>query len=77
MISESLNLSGIDFCKKLGVTHHGDILKELRKFKLVRFFKIGNKYLYPTEDAKKVSEKLQKGEISIKTDKGYYITLNT
>jgi len=71
-----LNVTGKEFCNALGVAYNGDILKSLRTLKLVDFFKIGKKYMYPFEDVKKVSDMLRKGEISIKTNNGYYITLN-
>lgn len=71
-----LNISGRMFCKSIGLTYNGDILKCLRELGLVDFFKVGNKYLYPQEDVKKVSDKLRSGEISIKTNGGYYITIN-
>ncbi|WP_341217071.1 hypothetical protein [uncultured Wocania sp.] len=71
-----LNLSGKEFSEALGITYNGDILKELRSLQLVSFFKIGKKYMYPTEDVKKVSNMLRNNEISIKTNNGYYITIN-
>ena len=71
-----LNVTGKDFCNAIGIAYNGDLLKELRNLKLVNFFKIGKKYMYRYEDIEKVSNKLRKGEISIKTNKGYYITLN-
>lgn len=72
----SLNVSGKQFCEAVGITYNGDILKDLRSLQIVSFFKVGKKYMYPSEDIKKVSDKLRKGEISIKTNNGYYITLN-
>lgn len=72
-----LNISGKQFCEAIGLTYNGDILKELRNLQLVSFFKIGKKYMYPYEDVKKVSDKLRNNEISIKTNNGYYITLNS
>jgi hypothetical protein len=72
-----LNLSGKDFCNYIGVTYDRKILKQLREQKLViGFFKIGTKYFYPTEEGNKLSEFLRKNIISIKTDNGYYITIN-
>lgn len=71
-----MNLSGKEFCQMLGLTYNGDILKDLRNLQVVDFFKVGKKYMYPVEDVKKVSDKLRKGEISIKTNNGYYVTLN-
>lgn len=71
-----LNVSGKQFCEAVGITYNGQILENLRALKLVDFFKVGKKYMYPSEDVKKVSDKLRNGEISIKTNNGYYITLN-
>ena len=71
-----LNITGKDLCIKIGVAYNGQILKALRENGLVNFFKVGKKYMYPTEDAKKISDMLRSGEISIKVDGGYYITLN-
>lgn len=71
-----LNISSKEFCKSLGVAYNGDILKDLRELGLVDFFKVGKKYLYPSEDVVKVSNMLRSGEISIKTNGGYYITIN-
>jgi len=72
-----LNISSTAFCKHIGLANNGEILKQLRELNLVRFFKIGKKYMYPAEDAKKVSDLLRDHKISIKTYKGgYYITLN-
>tara|TARA_R110001583_G_scaffold153828_2_gene305524 strand:- start:393 stop:551 length:159 start_codon:yes stop_codon:yes gene_type:complete len=51
-------------------------MQSLRELGLVSFFKVGKKYLYPYEDIGRVNEKLRNGEITIKVDKGYYITLN-
>lgn len=73
---EKLNISGKDFCQRIGITYNGQILVHLRELGLVNFFKIGKKYMYPSEDAKKISDKLRSGEISIKVNGGYYITLN-
>ena len=71
-----LNISGKIFCETIGIAYNGQILQSLRENNLVNFFKVGKKYMYPFEDVQKVSEKLRKGEISIKTNKGYYITIN-
>tara|TARA_R110002167_G_scaffold81296_6_gene222714 strand:+ start:4197 stop:4424 length:228 start_codon:yes stop_codon:yes gene_type:complete len=73
---EKLNITGKELCERVGVAHHRHILIQLRELGLVNFFKIGSKYLYHSEDAKKISDKLRNGEISIKVNGGYYITLN-
>lgn len=73
---ERLNITGKDLCNKIGVSYNAQILRELREKALVNFFKIGKKYMYPSEDAIKISNKLRKGEISIKVNNGYYITFN-
>jgi hypothetical protein len=51
-------------------------MQALRDLGLVSFFKVGKKYLYAYEDIYSVNQKLRKGEISIRVDKGYYITIN-
>jgi len=51
-------------------------MQALRELGLVSFFKVGKKYLYAYEDIDAVNQKLRKGEISIKINNGYYITLN-
>ena len=71
-----LNITGRKFLQEIGLTYQNEILIKLRELNLVTWFKIGNKYLYASEDAERISEKLRKKEISIKTDKGYYITIN-
>ena len=71
-----LNVKAQDFCKIIGITYNSDILRCLREENLVRFFKVGNKYYYPTEDAQTISNKLIKGNISIKVNGGYYVTIN-
>jgi len=71
-----LNVKAQDFCKIIGISYNSDILKGLRELNLIRFFKVGNKYYYPTEDAQIISKKLIKGNISIKVNGGYYITIN-
>ncbi|TLP81852.1 hypothetical protein [Maribacter sp. ACAM166] len=73
---QPLNLTGKAFCEKLGVSYNGQIMLALRELGLVNFFKIGKKYLYAHEDVEAVNQKLRKGEISIRVDKGYYISLN-
>lgn len=75
-MSTPLNLTGKNFCETIGIAYNGQILQSLRENKLVDFFKVGKKYMYPVEDVKKVSDKLRNGEISIKTNDGYYITIN-
>ena len=69
-----LNLKGEDFCNMVGLAYHSNILKCLRELNLVRFFKIGKKYMYYTEDVTKVNNLLREGKIEIKTSNGYYIT---
>ncbi|WP_157821997.1 hypothetical protein [Tenacibaculum sp. Bg11-29] len=71
-----LNISGKIFCKTIGITYNGQILQSLRDLNLVTFFKVGKKYMYSFEETIMISNKLRKGEISIKTNGGYYITLN-
>lgn len=71
-----LNVTGKAFCDEIGISYNGQIMQSLRELKLVNFFKVGKKYLYHYEDIKRVNELLRKGEISIKTNNGYYITLN-
>ena len=71
-----LNITGKELCERVGMAYHRNILIQLRELGLVNFFKIGKKYLYHVEDVKKISDKLRNGEISIKTDGGYYITIN-
>ena len=72
----ALNIKGEQFCKELGVVYNRGILSSLRELNLVRFFRVGKKYMYPSEDVKAVHTKLLNREISIKTNKGYYITIN-
>lgn len=74
----ALNVNGSDFCGMIGLGFHSSLLKALRDLDLVSFFKVGTKYMYASDDVKKISEMLHRGEISIKTKKGvYYVTLNT
>lgn len=75
-MTRPLNVTGKQFCNAVGIAYSNDILKELRSLNLVGFFKVGKKYLYPFEDVKKISDSLRRGEISIKTDNGYYLTIN-
>ena len=70
-----LNLKVEDFCKRVGLAYHSTVLQKLRELYLVTFFKVRTKYFYASEDAVKISDILRKGEIQIKSDKGYYITL--
>jgi hypothetical protein len=72
----ALNVSGKELCTSIGIAYSGQILQALRELELVSFFKVGKKYMYPTEDVKIVSDKLRNGEISIKTNDGYYIIIN-
>ncbi|TYP71525.1 helix-turn-helix domain-containing protein [Aquimarina intermedia] len=70
----SLNLSAQSFCKEIGLTYHNDILKELVKYGLVSFFKVGRKRFYKTADAQKISDMLHERKIAIEpTDGRYYI----
>ena len=73
---QPLNLTGKAFCERLGVSYNGQIMQALRELGLVSFFKVGKKYLYAYEDIEAVNQKLRKGEISIRVNNGYYITLN-
>lgn len=73
---EPLNLTGRAFCERLGLAYNGQIMQAMRELQLVNFFKVGKKYLYASEDLDSVNQKLRKGEISIRVDNGYYITLN-
>ena len=68
--------STFSLCTSIGIAYSGQILQALRELELVSFFKVGKKYMYPTEDVKIVSDKLRNGEISIKTNDGYYIIIN-
>ncbi|WP_233881838.1 hypothetical protein [Tenacibaculum piscium] len=71
-----LNVSGNEFCKRLGISQNATIMQCFRNLELVNFFKVGKKYMYPFENIEKVNQMLINNEISIKSDKGYYITLN-
>ncbi|MFK8281673.1 hypothetical protein [Capnocytophaga cynodegmi] len=71
-----MNLTAEQFCKTLGLAHNYQIMEQLRALKLVTFFKVGKKYLYPRTNIYKIQQMLVNQEISIKVDKGYYITLN-
>lgn len=73
---EPLNLTGKVFCERLGLSFNGQIMQSMRDLGLVNFFKVGKKYLYAYEDIEKVNKKLREGKISIKVNKGYYITVN-
>lgn len=73
---EPLNLTGKAFCERLGVAYNGQIMQAMRELNLVNFFKVGKKYFYAYEDIETVNQKLRSGEISIKVNKGYYITVN-
>ena len=73
---QPLNLTGKAFCERLGLSFNGQIMQSMRELGLVNFFKVGKKYLYAYEDIEVVNQKLRKGEISIRVDNGYYITLN-
>ncbi len=71
-----LNLSAKSFCNYIGITYNGDILKSLRELGLIKYFRVGKKYMYPTTEAEKISEMLLNNEISIKINNRYYITIN-
>ena len=71
-----LNINGTEFCNRIGIAYNRAILNDLRELNLVKFFRIGTKYMYPAKDVEKVNELLLTGKISIKTNRGYYITLN-
>ena len=71
-----LNVTGKMFCEMIGISYNGQIMQCLRELQLVAFFKVGKKYLYPQEDVNKVNSLLRNKDISIKTDNGYYITIN-
>ena len=71
-----LNVTGKTFCEIIGITYNGQILQSLRDLNLITFFKVGKKYMYSREETVVISDKLRKGEISIKTNGGYYVTLN-
>lgn len=74
---EPLNLSGKDFCNRVGIAYNDKLLKSLRSLALVGFFKMGRKYMYYFESTKSLSDKLRRGEVSIKSNGGtYYVTLN-
>ena len=77
MNNTPLNITGKVFCERIGIAYNSQILQSLRDLQLISFFKVGKKYLYPFEDTEKINHKLRKGEISIKVDKGYYVTLNS
>jgi len=72
---EARNLTAFEFCKYLGVAKDTTIMKCLRELGLVSFFNIGKKFMYPLEEAEKVNQRLRNNEISIKTNKGYYIII--
>lgn len=71
-----MNLTAEQFCKTLGLAHNYQIMEQLRELKLVTFFKVGKKYMYPRTNIDKVQRLLESQKISIKVSGGYYITLN-
>lgn len=72
----SLNLTNKEFCNALGLPFRADLMLQFRELQLVKFFKIGKKYMYPVEYLYKIQKMLVDGDIKIKTDKGeYYVTL--
>ncbi|MFY7671584.1 hypothetical protein ACOSP6_10920 [Tenacibaculum sp. MEBiC06402] len=76
MNNTPLNVTGKVFCERIGIAYNSQILQSLRDLQLISFFKVGKKYLYPFEETEKINHQLRKGEISIKVNKGYYVTLN-
>lgn len=75
---EPLNVTNEEFCNALGLPRRGDLMLQLRELQLVKFFKIGKKYMYPRLYIEKIQTMLLNGEIHIKTDKGnYYVTWAT
>lgn len=74
---QPLNLTNEQFCNALGLPRRADLMFHLRDLQLVKFFKVGKKYMYPVEYLHKVQEMLVRGDIQIKTDNGsYYVTLS-
>ncbi len=73
---EPLNVTGDQFCIALGLPKRYDIMQQLRDLRLVKFFMIGKKYMYPRTYIESVQQLLVNGKIQIRTDKGeYYIVL--
>lgn len=73
---EPLNLTNEEFCNALGLPRRADLMLQLRELQLVKFFKIGKKYMYPSEYLHKIQKMLVEGEIQIRTSEGsYYIAL--
>lgn len=73
---EPLNMNASKFCERVGIANDSTLLQRLRDLQLVRHFKMGKKYMYYSEDATKLSDMLRNNKISIKTNNGYYVTLN-
>ena len=74
--AESLNVTAEEFCNALGLPRRADLMMQLRDLQLVKFFKVGNKHLYPRTYIDKVQNMLLDGKIQIRTDKGeYYVTM--
>lgn len=73
---EPLNINASTFCKKVGIAYDSALMQKLRDLGLIRFFKMGKKYMYYNEDSKKLSDMLRENKISIKTSNGYYVTIN-
>lgn len=73
---QPLNLTNEEFCNALGLPRRPDLMLQFRELQLVKFFKIGKKYMYPIECLYEVQEMLVRGDIQIKTDQGaYYVAL--
>ena len=73
---EPLNVTGDQFCTALGLPKRYDIMQQLRDLRLVKFFMIGKKYMYPRTYIESIQQLLVNGKIQIRTDKGeYYIVL--
>lgn len=71
-----LNVTAEEFCNALGLPRRADLMMQLRDLKLVKFFKVGNKHLYPRTYIDKIQNMLLEGKIQIRTDKGeYYVTM--
>ena len=73
---EPLNVDGRKFLEKIGISFNAAIMKDLRDNNFVRFFKIGKKFMYYSEDIDTVNQLVRSKKISIRTDKGYYLTIN-
>lgn len=72
---ESLNVTAEEFCNALGLPRRADLMMHLRDLQLVKFFKVGNKYMYPRTYIDKVQSMLLEGNIQIRTDNGEYYVI--